>query len=97
MVDQDYSDRPGYDPDFLESISVPLPALSTAMEKDTAVVASDAAQERQPVRARLLPLQRLHEQAPSHGLVLRRQYRWRSPPQHRQTPGRPLVPGSSHR
>jgi endonuclease G, mitochondrial len=41
VVDQDYSDRPGYDPDFLETISVPLPALSTAMEKDTAVVASD--------------------------------------------------------
>ena len=41
VVDQDYSDRPGYDPDFLESISVPLPALSTAMEKDTAVVTSD--------------------------------------------------------
>jgi endonuclease G, mitochondrial len=41
VVDQDYSDRPGYDPDFLETISVPLPTLSAAMEKDTAVVASD--------------------------------------------------------
>ena len=41
VVDQDYSDRPGYNPDFLETISVPLPALSAAMEKDTAVVASD--------------------------------------------------------
>ena len=41
VVDQDYSDRPGYDPLFLETISVPLPTLSAAMEKDTAVVASD--------------------------------------------------------
>jgi endonuclease G len=41
IVDQDYSDRPGYDPDFLETISVPLPTLGAAMEKDTAVVASD--------------------------------------------------------
>jgi endonuclease G len=41
VVDQDYSDRAGYDPDFLETISVPLPTLGAAMEKDTAVVASD--------------------------------------------------------
>src|ERR1700747_1413832 len=41
VVDQDYSDRPGYDPDFLETISVPLPTLSGAMEQDTAVVASE--------------------------------------------------------
>jgi len=41
VVDQDYSDRPGYDPDFLETISVPLPTLRATMENDTAVVASD--------------------------------------------------------
>ena len=41
VVDQDYSGRPGYDPDFLETISVPLPTVSAAMEQDTAVVASD--------------------------------------------------------
>lgn len=40
VVDQDYSDRPGYDPDFLGTISVPLPALSAAMEKETAIVES---------------------------------------------------------
>jgi endonuclease G len=41
VVDQDYSDRPGYDPDFLGTISVPLPTLSAAMERETAVVESD--------------------------------------------------------
>ena len=42
-VNQDYSDRRGYDPDFLEQVSVALPTLSTkAMQDDTAIVQSDA-------------------------------------------------------
>jgi len=42
-VDPDYSNRRGYDPDFLEQVSVPLPKLSTqAMEDDTALVQPDA-------------------------------------------------------
>jgi endonuclease G, mitochondrial len=39
VVDQDYSTRPGYDPNFLDGVSVPLPAISKAMEADTAQVA----------------------------------------------------------
>src|SRR5262249_3569721 len=42
VVDQDYSDRPGYDPKFLEDIEVPLPAISDDMKNDTAQVKSDA-------------------------------------------------------
>jgi endonuclease G, mitochondrial len=42
VVDQDYSDREGYEPDFLEQISVPLPRLSPDMEKDTAEVEADS-------------------------------------------------------
>jgi endonuclease G len=42
VVDPDYDNRPGYDPSFLETIDVPLPRLSTAMEQDTARVRSDA-------------------------------------------------------
>ena len=38
IVDQDYSNRPGYNPDFLEDITVPLPVLSQELQKDTAVV-----------------------------------------------------------
>jgi endonuclease G, mitochondrial len=37
VVDPDYASRPGYNPKFLD-IDVPLPRLSAAMEKDTAVV-----------------------------------------------------------
>ena len=42
VVDPDYSNRPGYDPSFLETIDVPLPRVSKAMEQDTARVRSDA-------------------------------------------------------
>jgi len=42
IVDQDYSDREGYDPAFLEGISVPLPRLSGAMQKDTAEVEQES-------------------------------------------------------
>ncbi len=42
VVDQDYSDRPGYDPKFLDGLDVPLPAISEFMETDTAQVRPDA-------------------------------------------------------
>jgi endonuclease G len=42
VVDQDYSDRPGYDPDFLQQVSVPLPRLGASTPDDTAVVSADA-------------------------------------------------------
>jgi endonuclease G, mitochondrial len=42
VVNQDYSDRPGYDPRFLEGVEVPLPAISEAMKGDTAEVSADA-------------------------------------------------------
>ena len=38
VVDQDYSDRPGYDPDFLEGLHLPLPTLTNAMKKISAEV-----------------------------------------------------------
>ncbi len=38
VIDQDYSTRPGYNPNFLEGLSVPLPKISATMKKDTAVV-----------------------------------------------------------
>jgi endonuclease G len=38
VVDQDYSNREGYDPEFLGKVRVPLPKLSEAMEAETAVV-----------------------------------------------------------
>lgn len=41
VVDQDYSDRPGYDPDFLQSLSVPLPGLKAEMLPDTAQVSKE--------------------------------------------------------
>ena len=41
VVDPDYDNRPGYDPSFLETIDVPLPRVSKAMEQDTARVRSD--------------------------------------------------------
>jgi len=41
VVDQDYSDRPGYDPDFL-GFEIPLPVLTTPkMKDDTAVVIAE--------------------------------------------------------
>jgi len=40
VIDSDYSNRPGYDPSFLETIDVPLPRVSKAMEQDTARVRS---------------------------------------------------------
>jgi endonuclease G, mitochondrial len=42
VVDQDYSTRPGYDPDFLEGLAVPLPAISDKMKDDTAQVPAEA-------------------------------------------------------
>jgi endonuclease G len=48
VVDPDYSNRPGYDPSFLEIIGVPLPSISKAMEKDTARVRSDAQKNGDP-------------------------------------------------
>jgi endonuclease G, mitochondrial len=38
VIDQDYSNRPGYNPNFLEGLAVLLPKLSAAMKKDTGVV-----------------------------------------------------------
>jgi DNA/RNA endonuclease G (NUC1)/S1-C subfamily serine protease len=48
VVDPDYGNRPGYDPSFLESIEVPLPRVSKAMEQDTARVRSDAQKDGDP-------------------------------------------------
>ena len=48
VVNQDYSDRPGYDTEFLEGLSVPLPKLSAAMRLDTAIVVSDAQKHDDP-------------------------------------------------
>jgi endonuclease G len=49
VVDQDYSTRPGYDPHFLEDITVPLPQLTTdEMKNDTAEVQSDAQRHADP-------------------------------------------------
>jgi endonuclease G, mitochondrial len=42
VVDQDYGDRPGYDPKFLGDIEVPLPKLTKKMQDDTAEVSEDA-------------------------------------------------------
>jgi len=38
VVDTNYAKRPGYDPNFLETIDVPLPRVSKQMEADTAKV-----------------------------------------------------------
>jgi DNA/RNA endonuclease G (NUC1)/phospholipase C len=38
VIDQDYSTRHGYDPNFLDGLAVPLPKISAGMKKDTAVV-----------------------------------------------------------
>ena len=48
VIDPDYSTRPGYDPSFLETIDVPLPRVSKAMEQDTARVRSDAQKNDDP-------------------------------------------------
>ena len=48
VVDPDYGNRPGYDPSFLETIDVPLPRVSKAMEQDTARVRSDAQKNGDP-------------------------------------------------
>jgi endonuclease G len=48
VVNQDYSDRPGYDPNFLDSLKVPLPSISSAMEQDTATVQPDARKNGDP-------------------------------------------------
>jgi len=48
VVDPDYDNRPGYDPSFLETIEVPLPRVSKAMEQDTARVRSDAQKNDNP-------------------------------------------------
>ena len=48
VIDPDYSNRPGYDPSFLETIDVPLPRVSKAMEQDTARVKSDAQKNGDP-------------------------------------------------
>jgi endonuclease G, mitochondrial len=42
VVDQDYSTRDGYNPAFLEDITVPLPRISKTMEQDTAQVRADS-------------------------------------------------------
>jgi endonuclease G, mitochondrial len=49
VVDQDYSTRPGYDPNFLDGVTVPLPKLTTeSMEQDTAQVRADARKHNDP-------------------------------------------------
>ena len=48
VVNQDYSDRPGYDPNFLDTLKVPLPAISNAMQQDTATVRLDARKNGDP-------------------------------------------------
>lgn len=48
VVDQDYSERPGYDSNFLEDVRVPLPRLAEAMEQDTARVRPDAVRNGDP-------------------------------------------------
>ena len=48
VVNQDYSDRPGYDPNFLDTLKVPLPAISDAMQQDTATVRLDARKNGDP-------------------------------------------------
>ena len=48
VVDPDYGNRPGYDPSFLETVDVPLPRVSKAMEQDTARVRPDAQKNGDP-------------------------------------------------
>jgi endonuclease G len=47
-IDPDYSNRRGFNPSFLETIEVPLPRVSKAMEQDTARVRSDAQKNDDP-------------------------------------------------
>ena len=42
VIDQDYSDRRGYEPNFLETIDVALPRMSDLMEQDTSQVRIDS-------------------------------------------------------
>lgn len=48
VVDQDYSNRPGYDPNFLDGLAVPLPKLNAAMKQDTALVHDDDQKHEDP-------------------------------------------------
>jgi endonuclease G, mitochondrial len=48
VVDPDYSNRSGYDPNFLEGVEVPLPLLTDAMKQDTARVSPDAQKNDDP-------------------------------------------------
>jgi endonuclease G len=48
VIDQDYSARPGYDPHFLEDITVPLPLLSEESKSDTAEVQPDGQKHGNP-------------------------------------------------
>jgi endonuclease G len=48
VVDQDYTNRPGYVPDFLTNIVVPLPAITNEMKQETAQVRSDARRNGDP-------------------------------------------------
>jgi DNA/RNA endonuclease G (NUC1)/S1-C subfamily serine protease len=41
VVDQDYSNREGYDPEFLDGLRVPLPGLTSAMQKLTVAVTAE--------------------------------------------------------
>ncbi len=60
VVDQDYGDREGYDPAFLDGLEVPLPALSASSKKFTVEVPAAHASG-MILRAHLPSLQRLHE------------------------------------
>src|SRR6516225_1255664 len=49
VINQDYSSRPGYDPAFLDGITVPLPKLTTkSIKSDTAEVRADAQKQSGP-------------------------------------------------
>lgn len=48
VIDQDYSDRTGYDPKFLDDIEVSLPTLADDMKNDTAQVDPDARRNGDP-------------------------------------------------
>jgi endonuclease G len=48
VVDQNYANRPGYNASFLETIDVPLPRITEAMEQDTARVRVDALKNGDP-------------------------------------------------
>jgi endonuclease G, mitochondrial len=49
VIDQDYSTRPGYDPKFLDGITVPLPKLTTeSMKSDTAQIQPGARKHDDP-------------------------------------------------